>query len=494
MTSTYVGPESDSDEGWTTRKVLIILMPLLIIGSAFIVLAVVVALHKKPEEKRSPFTPLAVMADYAVKENVTLEVTTQGEAKPRTEIDLVPQVGGKIVYVSPNFLEGGIFTKGEVLVRIDDSDYKVDVIRAEAGVAQAEQVLVREVAEGEIARRDYEELSRGTPSELALRKPQRQQAEAALQAAKAELQSAKINLARTALRAPFNGRVRSKASDVGQYVTPGSRLGNIFSTDIIEVRLPLTDDDLSKLDLPLAYVANNRQTAPYVRLSAIVGGKMRNWDAHIMRTDSVYDTQTRALYAIAEVYDPYGDGASKQGVPLAPGMFVTADLTGKSYEDVIVIPRDGLRPKNEVYIVDDKGQVDIRHVTVLDTNAERAVLFDGVKAGELIVLSPMERSRASMTLKALDVNDPSKVLVDPPEPEWMKKKTDEKKAAADKKKKKKGLFGWGKADKEKAKKSDEQSGEKSEDDETPDENETHDSQAERGGSTDDSSVDRGGDD
>jgi len=142
-----------------------------------------------------------------------LTVETQGEARPRTEIDLVPEVGGKVVYVSPNFIEGGLFRKGETLYRIDDRDYKVAVIRAESGVAQAEQALVREIAEGEIARRDFEELGQGEPTALALRQPQRQQAEAALQAAKAELEAANLQLTRTYVNAPFNGRVRAKNSD-----------------------------------------------------------------------------------------------------------------------------------------------------------------------------------------------------------------------------------------------------------------------------------------
>ena len=140
-----------------------------------------------------------------------------------------------------------------------------------------------------------------------------------------------------------------------------------------------------------------------------------------MRTDSTYDTASRALFAIVEVMDPYGKGASPDGVPLAPGLFVDADIDGKSFEDVIVIPRDGLRPQDEVYVVDNTGQAEIRQVSVLDATAERAVLTGGVDVGELVVLSPMERSRVEITLKVLDANDPNVVLVDPPKPDFSKK-------------------------------------------------------------------------
>jgi len=256
----------------------------------------------------------------------------------------------------------GIIRKGETLIRIEDSDFKVNVIRAKAGIAQAEQVLIREQAEGEIARRDYEELGRGTPSALALRQPQQAQAQASLLAAKAELETAELQLKRTYVRAPFDGRVRTKSSDLGQF-------------------------------------------------------------------------------AIAEVFDPYDKGASENGVPLPPGLFVDASIAGKSYENVIVLPRDGLRPEDEVYVVDDKGKIEVRNADVLDTNAENAFLLGGVAPGELVVLSPMEKSRISMTLKVLDATDPTVVLVDPPEPEWMKKAREAKKSGKNEKR------GWGKKSK-----------------------------------------------
>ncbi len=457
----------DSDSGseeapvslW--RRIFAIVLPILII-TAFVAAAFgIIVATEKPKEEKKRFNTLAVMADYAKREDVQLVVSAQGEARPRVEIDLVPEVGGKIVYVSPNFIEGGIFKKGEVLIRIDDSDYKVAEIRASANVAQAEQVLVREIAEGEIARSDYLELGlQGTPSALALRQPQRQQAEAALQAAKADLENARLQLTRTAVRAPFSGRVRSKQSDIGQFVTPGSRLGRVFSNDIVEVRLPLTDANLSKIDLPVAFFAKSPEEALDVELSAIVSGKRQIWAGKIMRTDSAYDTQSRALFAIAEVFDPYGAGASEDNVPLAPGLFVDAAIKGKMFKDMVVMPRDGLRPDNEVYIIDDKGKAEIRKVNVLDTDSSRAVIISGVAPQELVLLSPMERSRVEMTLKVLDINNPQNVLVEPPKPDWMKKAEADKEAdakadgAADKKKEKKSFFGRKKKEEEKEAESD----------------------------------------
>ncbi len=395
------------------RKFWVIFAPILVLAFFGAALWIVIKLNEKPEQRRRPFNTLAVMSKYAVQDDVQLSVTAQGESRPQTEIDLVPEIQGKIVYVSPNFIEGGIFKKGETLIRIEDADAKVAVIRAQAGVAQAEQALVREIAEGEVARLDYAELGRGTPTDLALRLPQRQQAEASLLSANAELDAMKLQLTRTSVKAPFSGRVISKSSDVGQYVSPGRTLGRIFSNDIVEVRLALTDADLAKLELPFAFVSRDRKTAPKVKLSTVIAGQTRTWDGNIMRTDSVYDTQTRSLFVIAEVHDPYGEGMSEDGYPLAPGLFVTATLDGKSYEDVITFPRDGLRPDNKVYTVDSNGQAYIKTVSVLDTTPDTAYITGGVEAGELIVLSPMEPSRTAVPLKAFDIDDPTKILVDP---------------------------------------------------------------------------------
>jgi len=450
MVKTVGENPTEADRG-TLRKVLIIVMPVLILVTFIVMSMVAVNVLKKPQEKKRNFRPLAVMAAYAYKDDIRLSVKTQGEVRPRTEIDLVPEVSGKIVYVSPNFIEGGIFKKGETLIRIEDSDYKVAVIQAEANVAQAEQLLVREIAEGEVARRDYEELGRGEPTALALRQPQRQQAEAGLQAAKAQLLSAELQLKRTSVRAPFSGRVKSKNSDLGQFVSPGARLGRIFSTDIVEVRLPLTDADLSKLELPMAFVAKSVDDAPKVVLSSILAGQKRQWDGYIMRTDSTYDTQTRALFAIVEVFDPYGKGAAENGFPLAPGLFVDAELSGKKFDDVIVLPRDGLRPQNKVYIVDEKGKGEVREVGVIETNSQRAVLSSGVNVGELVVLSPLEESAMANPLKVLDVNDPLKVLVEPERPKWMDETKedegdDKKKESRKKRDKKKEAGGGSEAD------------------------------------------------
>jgi len=434
MGNETIGVEKQS--GSKLRKLLIIGAPLLLVIILFAVLGSgLKAMSKKPEIKKRVRPTLAVMATTAIADTVQLKVNVQGESRPRTEIDIVPEVGGKIVYVSPKFISGGLFTKGEELFRIDTSDYQVAVVRAQASVARAEQVLMREESEGAIAKLDWDDLGNGKQaSALTLRKPQLLEAQAGLQSALADLENAQIRLKRTSVTAPFNGRVRDKIADIGQFVNPGSRLGRVFSTDIAEVRLALSDADMARINLPLAFIAKSRESAPSVTLTTSIGGKMHTWNGKIMRTDAAYDPQTRSMYAIAEVLDPYGKGAANGNLPLAPGLFVDAQIEGKTLDSVIIIPRDGLRPEDKVYTVNDKGEAKSNDVVVLDTSAERAVIYSGLNPADLVIISPLEKSQLSLKFKVLDAADPETVLVEPPKPKGFEKPETSSNVSAAKKK------------------------------------------------------------
>ncbi len=428
------------------RKALVILVPILIFVFAFLALGAMKAGKKKPEVQKRRDPTLAVMAVPAYQDTVVLDVSLQGQTRPRTEVDMSPQVGGKITFVSRQFVAGGQFNKGDVLLRLEQADYDVAVLRAEAAVARAEQLVVREKAEGAIAAEDWKDLGRGgQASALTLRKPQLAEAEASLKSALADLDNAKLQLSRTIVRAPFNGRIKERFADIGQFVSPGARLARVFSTEAIEIPLSLNDADLTRLALPVSMSADSKVKKPKVTLSAIIAGERRVWNGEIVRTDGVFDPQTRTISAIAEVRDPFGKGMSADGFPLPPGLFVTAEIVGRKIDSAIVIPRDSLRPENKVYVVDDKGEAQSRDAVVLDTNAERAVIASGVEPGEYVIISPLEKSQISLKFKVLDANDPSKVIIEPPKPDWMKKKEADE-AAGEKEPEKKGWFGRKKKD------------------------------------------------
>lgn len=387
------------------RRFLTFIMPVLILAGAFGGMQVLAAMKNEPEKKEEPVKALSVIISNAVSENVTLSVSAQGEVQPRSQIDLVPQVGGILTFMSPKFIEGGAFRKGDLLARIEPAEYEMRVVQAQANVAQAETTISREQSERDIARKDWEELGNGgAPSALTLREPQMAEASAQLAGAKAQLAEAELHLQRTNIYAPFSGRVISRKVNQGGYVTTGQQIGEIYSTDIMDVRLPLTNQDLGRAGLSLGYSAKPGQGIN-VDLTADVAGVMAKWQGQIVRTDSRFDPETRVLFAYVEVIDPFGKSAS-DGIPLAPGIYVDAKIAGEVVNDAITIPRSGLRGEDQVYIAKADETLEIRTVTVRASDRERAIILSGLSAGEWVVTSPIRGAVTGMSVDIPDYENP----------------------------------------------------------------------------------------
>jgi RND family efflux transporter MFP subunit len=316
-------------------------------------------------------------------------VSTQGAVRPRTETALVSEVAGKVVSVSPKFIAGGFFRQGEVLLEIDPSDYEAALQRALANLASREARLADEVARSEQALKDWRNLGRqGEPSDLVLRKPQLADARANVLAAEADVQKARRDLERTRISVPYDGLVREKLADIGQYVAPGTRLGVTFAIDTAEVRLPLSATDMAYLDLPSATGSLDRPTP--VTLSADAPGSTGTWSAGIVRTEGVVDERSRVIYAVAEVPDPYGVLGISRQPELKIGTFVRADIEGRFAEDVVELPRRVLRPDNTVLVATPERELEIRPVSVARAEPSRVYIDEGLRAGEWIITTSMD--------------------------------------------------------------------------------------------------------
>lgn len=384
-------------------RILAITLPLVILivlgVGGFITLQ---ALKPVPEESDEPIAGLAVFAEAITLDSFTLSVDAQGEVAPKREIIVSPQIGGRISFISPDFIGGGFIERGQVLVRLEAADYELAVTRARSAVASARQRLAREQAESELAIRDLEDLGITDASPLARREPQLAEAEASLAGAQAQLEEAELALRRTAITAPFSGRVYERNADIGQFAAPGQSLGRIFSTDAVEVVLPLSDEEMGRIGLPLAFAAEGELTGPEVVFSAEVGGVPHTWIGHVTRTGATIDPRARTINVIAEVQDPYGTG-SDNGVPMAPGLFVDARIEGAMIENVRIAPRSGLRGLDEVYIGNPaEGTLSIRQVDVLFTDTDGAYILSGVEPGDLAIVSPIQAAFDGMRIKVLE--------------------------------------------------------------------------------------------
>jgi RND family efflux transporter MFP subunit len=327
-------------------------------------------------------------------------VTSRGTVVPRTESQLVVEVPGRVVRISPDLVSGGFFEAGEVLLEIDPRDLELAVAQAELDVARSRRRLAEEEADAEVARREWETLGTGEPTPLTLREPQVAEARAQVAAAEALLERARRDLARTRVTAPFSGRVRDKRVDLGQYVQPGTPVATLYATDVAEVRLPLADGELAFVELPVAGL-RDVEKRPEVELVAHFAGDRRSWTGRVVRTEGEIDPRTRMVMTVAEVREPYDPS---RVVPLAIGMFVEARIRGVLLEDVLVLPREALREGDRVYALDEEDRLLVREVRVLRAERDRVVLRAEELAGARVVVSPLELVTDGMRVRDLGVD------------------------------------------------------------------------------------------
>jgi RND family efflux transporter MFP subunit len=380
------------------NKLKVILPFAILVVGGVIAVAMVKSRAPVPTRPTVEYAPLVRVVE-AQPQELRLKVNTQGTVKARTETNLVAEVAGTIIKVSRGFNSGGFFEKGNVLLEIDPSDYRVAVATAEGSLAQAKVRLETEEAQAEVAREEWAQLGTGGDSPLATRELQLQEAKAALAAAEAMLEKASRDLARTKVRAPFAGRIRAKLADLGEYVAPGVPVASVYSVDFAEVRLPVPDADLAFLDLPMDYRgAAAQEPGPEVVLYADFAGQRHSWNGRIVRVEGEIDRASRMVNVVAQVEDPYGKHGGDDPLPLAVGMFVEAEIMGSLVANAMVVPRTALRGER-VLVVDEEDRLRFRDVDVLRVDRGFAVIVGGLGAGDRVCVSTLEAVSDGMKVR-----------------------------------------------------------------------------------------------
>ena len=389
------------------RLAVMIILPMLLLGAGGLATRALILSFETPEAPPREIEPPLVRVVPARLETMRLIVQAEGTVAPRTESQLVAEVSGRVVEVSPSLAAGGFFEAGDVLLRIERREYELAITRAQAAIEQAKLRLTTERETATIARREWEELGKGEPSPLLFREPQIAEVQASLAAAEAGLRQAQYDLERTVILAPFAGRVRSKQVDVGQYVQRGMAVATLYSVDVAEVRLPIPNAELEYCNLPLAY-RDGTATAdgPAVRLTARFAGRDHVWRGRIVRTEGEIDARTRMVNAIAQVADPYARGSSTGRPPLAVGMFVQAAIDGNVVRDVVALPRTALRSDSTVFVIDSADRLRFREVDVLRRQRERVIVRAGLEDGERVCVSSLETAVNGMQVQVTEAPDP----------------------------------------------------------------------------------------
>ena len=434
-----------------------LILPLIVLLLGFSIYSILVATREKPVRQDFVAVPPLVRIQSVTLQPLRLTVSTRGTVLPRTESDLVSEVSGRIVWLSPKLVVGGFFEAGDELLRLDERQHRIARDRARATVALRRSEARLAVAE---AKRGGQLRERGAASAADLEQFQSRElvAEASLDEARASLEQAELDLERTVLRAPFEGRVRERNVDVGRFVTSGTKLGRIFAVDYSEVRLPIQMDDLAYLEGAfgsspgqegmLASPGRGDESGAEVKLTGRLGGRDHHWSAYLERAEAAIDEQTRMLHVVARIANPYGlaknamnaetreetavvIGASERrpaaaliegSVPLPSGLFVHAEIKGREVTDVAVLPPLSLRDGDRVFVFEPdpestppsieasvvaarEGWLRVREVSVLRRDQDRVVIDGGLERGDRVVVSPLRIYSDGMRLRVVEAGD-----------------------------------------------------------------------------------------
>ena len=390
-----------------SEKRLKILLPIVILLLSALVTFIMIKSRAPVPTRSTPSYAPVVRVTEAVPESHRFIVNTQGTVSPRTEAALVSEVAGRVVSVARSFAAGGFFEQGDVLVSIDSRDYELAVVTARGQVAQARVRAETEAAQAKVAREEWEELGNGEDSPLATRELQLKEARAALAAAEAALEQAERNLDRTRIRAPYDCRIREKMIDVGQFATIGTPVARIYAIDYAEIRLPVPDDELAFLELPpdRRAAAGAAIDGPEVLLHAEYAGSEHTWRGRIVRTEGEIDPVSRMVHLVAQVDDPYGSGADERQTPLAVGLFVEAEIMGRTIDEAFVLPRSAIHDGTTVLVIDDQEIVHFRTVDILRMNRDEAVIAGGLQRGERVCISRLDIATDGMNVRVMNQAD-----------------------------------------------------------------------------------------
>lgn len=366
------------------KKKMRVLLPVAVIVAGFVAAAMIVRAKPAVERVEPRAQPPLVRVIEVTPQAVSLDVASNGVVNPAVRSTLVAEIGARVESLAPAFSEGSFFRKGEVLARLDARDFELAVTQAEARVAQAEVQLEREQAEAEMAVEEWGDLGEGEPTSLVLREPQLAQARAEVEASRAALEQARLQLARTVVRAPFDGRLEAKRVDVGQFVARGAPLAELYSTDRAEVALKVPQSELAFLDVTLGRPSGPQ---PRVVLTGRIGAVESSWPARIVRSGSRIDPQTRMISLIAEVDDPFGLAGDHPPLPM--GLYLEAEIEGRIAENAIRLPRAALREDDRLLVVDADDRIDIREIEILRVDSTEVIVTSGLEDGERVCISPL---------------------------------------------------------------------------------------------------------
>jgi RND family efflux transporter MFP subunit len=354
--------------------------------------------------KRTPPKQEARLVEVTTVSPETTRITVEawGTVQAARQVKLQSQVAGEVKRTGDGFEPGAHVSKNELLLQIDPADYQLAVRQRRADLTKAQADLALEEGRRAVAEQEFELLAKETGAtederRLMLREPQRETARAAVASAEAALSEARLNLARTTVKAPFNALVLDRQVNTGTRVSNGAELATLVDTDTFWVELAVPAASLRWLELP----ADGQPGSKVLLYQEQVWGKERYREGRVIRVRGDLDEKGRMARLLVAVDDPLSLHDPQQP-PMLLGAFVRAEIAGRELPDVLALKRGWLRDDDTLWLMNQENKLVIRRLQPLYSSSDNVYVQDGIEPGERIVTSELAVPVDGMPLRTAE--------------------------------------------------------------------------------------------
>jgi RND family efflux transporter MFP subunit len=327
-----------------------------------------------------------------------VELHAKGTVVPAKEIVLQPELGGRVIWQSPELVAGGRFKEGQPIVRIDPRDYQLAAESFRSQVNRAKLELRLEKRRGEVAKREWDSFGEMDVSEeqraLAQREPQLESTRLELKAAQSALKKAQLDLTRTTLRAPFNAMVVSESVDTGQLLSPQATVARLVGTDEYHVQVSVPVSSLRTIR-----ARTDDEVGSEAKIIQRVGQETIERRGEVIRELPDLDPGGAMARILVRIENPLG---RRGDLPLLLGSFVDVEVGAQPIDNAIRLPRVALRNGRSVYVMNDQDQLEIRDVQIAWTEPDAVLVTGGLEANERVVTSRIPTPVPNMLLRTLE--------------------------------------------------------------------------------------------
>lgn len=358
----------------------------------------------EPTAKRGGATKeTAMLVDVLEVERATYRPTINATGTVQASEDIVvrPQVGGRIIARGDNFIPGGFVEKGDLLVKLEQADYRNALAQRESELSQARADLAIEMGRQKVARSEYEFYDKKLEPEestLILREPQLEVAKKRVDAAQAAVDQARLDLARTTVRSPVDAHIVRRDVNVGSQVSPSDSLGRLVGMNTYWVAVEIPLHKLRWVNVPedegeagASFTARNRASWPE--------GTYRHGELY--RLVGMLGGDTRMAQILGTIVDPHGREPGPDGEErprLIIGEYVEVTIEGDPIEASIKLDRDYVRDNDTVWTMVD-GELSVKEVEVAFRDATHAYITSGLDDGARVVTTNISSVRDGAPLR-----------------------------------------------------------------------------------------------